>query len=280
MNRLIPLILALVLVSSYASAQSDLSPAIAKRIADNTPKLPPQSVKPSKPRSDAQDRNLKGRVRIVIEEREYLAETESYPGKRLRSITDFNQRGDRTKAIYFGDNGNPYEVNVFGYVDGARVSDYETIYENSGIGTGGGPPRVAPKPAATPDPRYSYSYEYKYIDGRLAEMQMFLNNGEKGMRYVYSYAKDQMEELAYGYDGKLNQKYLTVFDPKGYEIEWHDIAVINLPRPDRKYVIRNEAFDKQGNWTKRTFLKMTAESGKSKYEPYKSEYRTIAYYTR
>ena len=66
-----------------------------------------------------------------------------------------------------------------------------------------------------------------------------------------SLSGNQVEELAYSSNGKLNQKYITVYDSNGREVEWHNIAVINLPRPDRKYKIITDSFDQLGNWTKR-----------------------------
>ncbi len=265
------------ILTSVASSQSSLSDTILKRIADATPKPLPQSPVASKLKSDADDERLRGWIKRIVKEREYLSPTASYAGRRFRSTTDFDERGNRVKAVYFGDNGNPYEVSVFGYLDGTRASKYQTIYEDSGIFTGGGPPSSAPRRPS--DPRYSYKYEYKYVGGRLSEMQLFLSNGEKWMRYVYNYHGNQMEELAFGDNGKLNQKYITVFDTKGYEIEWRMIAVINLPSPDRNYLIRNETFDKEGNWTKRTFLKLVTDNGTINHEPGWTEYRTIAYYS-
>jgi len=268
------------LLPAAASSQAKLVEVVAKRIADATPKSLPQTPSAPKLRSDAEDQYLRGRVMTVIEENEYLGADSSYPGRHYKSITDFDERGNRVKAVYFSDNGNPYEVSVFGYVDGTRASSYRMIYEDSGVFTGGSPSNEVLKEKHASDLRYSYKYEYRYVSGKLAEMNIFLNNGEKGMRYVYDYNGNQMEEVVYGYDGTLNQKYITVFDSKGYEVEWRDIAVINLPRLDRKFLIKMEAFDKEGNWIKRTFLKATTEDGKEKLAPERIEYRTISYYPK
>jgi hypothetical protein len=101
----------------------------------------------------------------------------------------------------------------------------------------------------------------------LSKMQIYLSTGERGMSYAYNYMGNRMEKLVYDSDGKLNQKYITVFNPKGDEVEWHAIAVINLPRADRRYLIKTETFDKEGNWTKRTFLKASTETGNETYVP-------------
>jgi hypothetical protein len=260
------------------STQTKVTATVAKRIADATPKALPQLPITPKKRSDAEDQGLKGKVMSVVEEKENLPGTSRFQGRYFRSISDFDENGNRVKAVYFGDNGNPYEVSVFGYVDGSRVRSYKTIYEDSGVFTGGASTNDVPKENPTPDPRYSYKYEYRYVDGKLAEVQTFFNAGEKGMRRVFEYTGNRVEELVYGYEGGLNQKYITVLDSKGNEVEWHVIAVINLPRPDRKYRIKTDERDKKGNWTKRTFLRSTIDNGKETFLPEWIEFQTITYY--
>ncbi len=278
MKQFTIIVLILLVFSIFTNAQTKFSAEIAKRIENATPKPLPQLSVASKPKSDAQDKNFKGNVETVIEEYEDLSGTSSYQGRHFRSITDFNETGNYVKAVYFSSNGNPYEVAVYGYIDGARVSDYQTIYEGSGIFSAANPQSEKDRQKPKPDPRYKYKYEYKYVAGKLAEMQMFYSSGEKGMRYVYNHTGNRLEKLAYDDKDKLNQKYITVFDGKGYEIEWYKIAVINLPAPDKKHIIKNESFDKQGNWTKRTFSKLEVENGKEIYKPGWAEYRIITYY--
>lgn len=270
----------LLLLPTVTFGQAKLSEKISKRIADATPKSLPQSPVAPKLTSDAEDQNLKGKVMTVIKENEDLSQSSTVQGRHFKSITDFDENGNRVKAVYFSDNGNPYAVSVFGYLDGARVSSHNTIYEDSGIFSGGAPLGEGPTVSPSPDPRYSYKYAYKYIGRKLSEMQLYLSTGEMVMRHVYIYMGNRMEELAYDSDGKLNQKYITVFNPKGDEVEWHAIAVINLPRPDRKYFIKTETFDKEGNWTKRTFFKATTETGKETHVPERIEYRQIKYYVK
>ncbi len=278
MKRIGILIYCLLLLPTFAVSQVDLSARIAKRIEDATPRSLPQLPRAPKLRTDAEDERLKGKIRTVVKESEDLSGTWSQQGRHYNSITDFDEGGDYVKAIYFSSNGNPYEVTVYGYLDGSRVSLSQAIYQDSGIISSASPADRAIMVRPASDSRYSRKYEYKYADGKLSEMQMIQNNGEKGMRYVYNYMQTRMEKLAYGYDGKLNQKYITVFDTRGNEIEWHNIAVINLPRPERKYLIRTDTTDQHGNWTKRTFLKLVTDSGKIKQEPAWTEYRALTYY--
>lgn len=271
------IVLGLSLVSTIA--QSQLNPTIVKRIADHTPRSLPQTTKPLKPKSDAEDENIRGIVKTVVEEREYFADDGTSEGRHFSSIVDFNKRGDRVKAAYFGDNGNPYEVSTFGYIDGTRVVSFTTIYEDSGVFGGGAPPAEESQPKSNPDPRYDYKYIYQYIAGKLTGMQIFLSDGSKWMSYTYNYSGNQVEELAYSSNGKLNQKYITVFDSKGNEIAWSDIAVINLPRPDRKYEIETNTVDDQGNWTKRTFFRVETMNGKvTRQATWKIEYRNLTYF--
>jgi hypothetical protein len=272
------IVLILLVFSIFTNAQTKLSLEMAKKIEDATPKPLPQLPIAPRLKSDAQDGNLNGKVKRVVEEKEDLSGTWSYQGRHFRSIIDFDEKGNYVKAVYFSSNGNPYEIAVYGYIDGARVSDSQTIYEGSGILTVASPPGEEDTKKPKFDPRYNYKYEYKYVAGRLAEMQMFYSSGEKGMQYVYNFVGNRQEKLVYTDKGKLNQKYITVFDDKGYEIEWHNISVINLPAPDKKYIIKNESLDKQGNWTKRTFSKLEVENGKKMFKPGWVEYRTITYY--
>lgn len=276
MHHTVLLIFTLIFCVVASSAQAQLTPAIAKRIANNTPRPLPQTDKPSKSKSDLEDKNVRGRAKNIIEEREYFDETGSSEGRHFRSIIDYNNRGDRTKAVYFGDNGFPYEVSMFGYLDGARVNHFTTIYEDSGIIVGGAIAGDEPQMGGKPDPRYNYKYVYQYSSGKLVSQQTFHSDGTKWLSYVYHRTGNQIEELIYSSNGKLNQKYITVLDSKGDEIERRDIAVINLPRADRIFRIVTDTKDGHGNWTKRTFFKV--ESGSAQKLPYRIEYRTITYF--
>ncbi|HMS43308.1 MAG TPA: hypothetical protein PKE69_23970 [Pyrinomonadaceae bacterium] len=178
----------------------------------------------------------------------------------------------------FDATGDPYAVTVYGYIDGFRAAKRQTIGDTkTTISLETSQTETVVK-KNTPDPRYDYKYEYKFTDGKLAEMQMIYNTGEEGMRYVYNYSGNRMEKLAYTDKGELNQKYLTVFDAKGYEIEWTDFILYEKPVGKEKHIIKNETLDKQGNWTKRTYFKVEIKKGKEVLKPARIEYRTITYY--
>jgi hypothetical protein len=280
MTRLSLFVILLVLCSVTSLAQAEITPTVAKRIADHTPKPLPQTDTPIKQESDLSDMNVRGRVKNIVEEREYFAETDTSKGRYFSSIVDFNERGDRIKAVYFDERGNPYDVSAYGYIDGARVMSSTTIYEGTRIFTGGGSPGEQPKAETTPDPRFRYKYVYQYVSGKLSSKEILHNDGSKWMRYQYNRSGNQVEELIYSSNGKLNQKYITILDPKGNEVERRDIAVINLPREDRVYRIVTDSKDQMGNWTKRTFFKVSTENGMDRATRWKVEYRKLTYFDR
>lgn len=277
MKKLAITILMLLVFSGLTFAQAKLTAEYAKRIKEATPKALPQTPVVPKLSSDAADENLKGKVKSVIEEHEDLSGTWKVQGRKFETFMDFDEKGNYLKRVYFDSEARPYNVAVYGYIDSKRVSKYEDILYGDELYVISADSENIDKNKPKPDNRYTYSYEYKHTDGKLAEMQMVLNTGVKGMRYNYNRSNIRMEKLAYSND-KLNQKYITVFDSKGYEIEWHVIAVINLPKPDTKYIIKNVSFDKQGNWTKRIYSEVAIANGKEVAKPDWAEYRTITYY--
>lgn len=272
----VAIILLLIFVLSVSSySQIKLSKDFEKKIKEATPKPLPQSPISEKLKSDAEDENLKGKVKSVVEERTGLSGVEKPVGRRHMSITDFDEKGNTLKRITFEYRGRPTDVTVYGYVDGARVSVSKSISFGDefliAVGT-----ESKNEKKTKPDPRYEYKYEYKYVDGKLAEMQMVENTGSKGMRYAYKHSGNQVEEFVYTASGELNQHYLSKFDDKGSEIERTSF----LPRAYgvRKNSFKYESFDEKGNWTRRTHSKVEIENGKEVHKPIAVEYRTITYY--
>lgn len=251
----------------------------AKKIEAATPKPLPQSPLSKKETTDAQDDNLKGKIKTLVGERIGLMGVEKPIGKRMSRLADFDEKGNYLREVYFEYRGIPYTVTAYGYIDGARASisnDIDDDYAGSvRLATGKEKKEIKTKP----DPRYKYKYEYKYSDGKLVEMQMIRNTGEKGMRYEYKFKGNQREYLAYMDDGELNQKYLYTFDDKG-----NDIEQIAFNVRQAKHIIESkiryeyESFDNQGNWTKRTVSISETENGKEVYTPLAYEYRTLTYY--
>ena len=102
------------------------------------------------------------------------------------------------------------------------------------------------------------------------------NDSKLWLRYVYNYSGNQREELVYSADGSLNQRYLSVLDEKGNEVEETIFeARDGSIRSKHSYAYE---FDSHGNWTKRTTSKWVTKDGRSSYEPQYVYYRTITYY--
>lgn len=259
-------------------SQSKIDEEIRLKIEQSTPAPLPQEPIAKKERSEGEDEGLKGKVKTVTTESEDLSGTWSIQGRHLNSIEDYNNIGNLIKRISFDSKAKPFQVTVYGYIDGARVSNSEMINYDSD------PPLMALRAAGTKeegkfDLRYDYKHEYKYINGKLAENKWIRNNGVLWIRYVYNHKDNQVEELVYSEDGKLNQKYLSILDDKGNEVERINFNVLGIQRDgDSKYSIKYDSFDEQGNWTKKTTSKLVSENGKQIYKLWNIYYRTITYY--
>lgn len=260
-------------------SQTAIEEELRRKVEESTPPSLPQEPVAKKEKTDAEDENLRGKVKTVTEESEDLSGTWSVQGRHFDSIEDYNEKGNRLKQLLFDSKAIPFQITVYGYIDGARVSSSKIItYENSP------PPLMAiskpnNKEVAKSDPRYSYKFEYKYIDGKLAETRWIMNNNSLWIRYVNNYKGNQVEELVYDKEGKLNQKYLTVLDDNGNEVERTNFNVLGIQRDgDSKYSIKYDSFDEKGNWTKKTTSKLVMENGKQIYKPINIKYRTITYY--
>jgi hypothetical protein len=188
----------------------------------------------------------------------------------------YNERGNLTKSELYDWKGNLFQVTVFGYLDGARASNYMSISHEYNPP----PMMMISKPGEEKpkyDPRYSNKFEFKYDNQkRLIEKAWINNAGKLQIRYVYKYSGLQREEWVYSEDGSLNQHYLSVLDDKGNEIEWTIFEVRDgTVRSKHSYAYE---FDAKGNWVKQTSSKWVTKDGRSYYEPTAVSYRTITYY--
>lgn len=251
--------------------------AIRKRVEAATPKPLPQSPTVRRVASDAYDDGLKGKVKVIVEDVEDQSGEWSVQGRKPSSVSYYDVHGYLTKKVSYDYRANPFEIKVYGYIDAKRVSKLNMIhYEYDPPPMMMGPP-PAPGTQNKRDDRYSYQYVYSYDRAkRLREMRMFMNDGEPGMRYVYEYSGNEKEELAYTEDGTLNQKYVSVLDSKGNEIEWrvYDVKDGSIRY---KYLYTYE-FDATGNWLKRSSQKEVVRNGERRLEPGSINYRTITYY--
>lgn len=237
--------------------------------------LPQEPVSP-RVGSDAQDEGLRGRVKTVFTESQDLSGTWTVQTRKPNSMDYYNERGNLTKRESYDYKGNLREITAYGYLDGARVSDSESIQQEYNP-----PPIMIGPPAgeATPkyDPRYSHKFTFKYDEKkRLTEKTWIGNDGKLWLRYVYKYTGSQREELVYSADGSLNQRYLSILDDKDNEVE-ETIFETRDGSIRSKHSYAYE-FDSQGNWTKRTTSKSVTKDRRSRYEPQYVYSRTIVYY--
>lgn len=268
-----------VLDSFRVLSDAEVAAALKTKAAEAEPSPLPQEPIASRVRSDAEDEGLHGRVKNVFQEDEDLSGTWSVQGRKPNWMEYYNERGNLTKREFYDYKGNLSEITVYGYLDGARVSRKKSIEREYNP-----PPMMIAAPPGTTrpksDPRYSNKFTFQYDDQkRLIEKSWLLNNGELSIKYVYKYSgnpANQREELVYSSDGSLNQRYLSILDDKGNEVEQTSFETRDgAIRGKYKYAYE---FDAQGNWIKRTTSKWVTKDGKSYYAPAYVDYRTIIYY--
>lgn len=247
---------------------------IAAKVREATPEPLPQSPPAPKMKSDAEDENLKGRVKTVTEQ----SVDWKYRNLANKRVTDsetiYDEQGNKIKKTAYNNNV-PYEIDVYGYLDKMRVSRNGFIYsEESGVfqtvaigATKGNEPK---KPA---DERYDSRYEYKYENGFLKEQLRYSNDGDLSQRIVYNRSENKVEELYYNSGTKLTGKYVNLLDAKGNVTEEQGYDE-NGNKTEYRYSYKYEAFDAQGNWTKR----VTLEWKNRALVPTSITYRTITYY--
>jgi hypothetical protein len=238
----------------------------------------PQS--PAVPRltTDAQDENLKGKVKKIVEEIKVLSGNWVQYGRYLSEVTYFDEFGAFIRnEVYI--KGEPYFTNVYGYIDGKRISKDLPVKKSPKLGSDSvsfddDNYVVESEIQTEPDNRYTYSYTYKYENGKQIEMQMLFNTGKKGMRYTKKYSKDMVEKIAYTESGRVNVKDIITLDDFGNEIE--QVNYVNDLLPNKyKYEYK---FNKQKNWIKQIKSKEVTEDGKSYFQPLYETYRTITYW--
>lgn len=259
--------------------QSEVDAELNRRYEAMKPLPLPQTPVVARLTSDANDEGLKGKVKKVVEESEDRSGTWGVQGRKTSSVEYYDQNGALTQRDSYDSQAKPFEVTVYGYLDGKRVSSSKIDSDNETSFSALAPPSPAIQgPPRKSDPRYEYSFEYKYEKGKLAERQMLYSNGRKGMRYVYKHSPNLVEELVYTEEGKLNQRYLSILDADGNETERTDFGVVNFEiYGDRKYKFSYE-FDALGNWIKKETSKEVKENGVTTWQPAHVTYRTIVYY--
>ena len=260
-------------------SEADVAAAVKAEEAAAEPSPLPQEPAAARDGSDAAENGLRGSVKTVFEEDEDLSGTWSVQGRKPKSKDNYNQRGNLTRAEFYDYKGNLGGITVYGYIDGARVSNHKSIEREYN------PPAVAVGDAPSPqgtvrkkyDSRYSVKYTYRYDDQkRLVEKSWFMSNDELSSRDVYKYSGNERETVGYSRDGSVNQRYVTILDDKGNEVE-ETHFVPKDGSVQNKYSYAYE-FDAKGNWIKRVTSKWVTKDGKSSFVPAYTTYRTITYY--
>jgi hypothetical protein len=251
----------------------DRQEIIALKVREATPEPLPQSPPAPKPKSDAEDEGLRGKVKSVIEE-SLPWSRRKFPNRReTESETLYNEQGNKIKRTTYSNNV-PYDIDVYGYLDNMRVSrngfvdtEYSGVMRASAISSDA---PSAPKPA---DERYHSRYEYKYENGFLKEELVYFNDGDLSSRIVHNRNGNKTEQLYYDKDGKIHLRYIFLLDAKGNIIEEHGYDKTGK-KIEPRYSYKYEAFDAQGNWTKR----VVSEWKNRAFVPTSITYRTITYY--
>ena len=269
------LLFSLFSISAYSQKTGKVD--LAQKIRDATPAALPQTPVVEKLRSDAQDENLKGKVKSVIEDTLQAGKT-----KRERSSERyFNETGNLLREISYED-GYPTLVTVWGYIDGKRVSKAGYVE----YAEGERPPsddivavmdeeQEAINPNTPRDSRYGSQFTYKYDEkGRLIEKWTYQNNGEVWSHTKYVYTKNQREVSSYGRDGSRWTQGFEVLDKDGNIIEQFSMSDGKI----EDNTIYTYQFDAQGNWIVEKAFEKKKVKGKIVRTPLWTNYRTITYY--
>ncbi len=264
-----------VLDSFRILSQAAIDALVAKAVDAATPEPLPQLPIAPKLKSDAEDEDLKGKVRSVTEEDQDLSGTWQIQVRHRSSFKEFNENGNLIRRVEFDSTGHPFEVTVYGYIDGSRVSRSEVLSSRTGLIVS----EVAPEKTKKRDLRYDYKLLYKYSAGRLVEEKWIMNDGDLWMTYVYEFDGDRKTELVYSDDGELNQKYEYKLDSKQNPIEYIEYDASENPvKMERTFRYRYDTYDGNGNWTQRTRFEVVKEGSSVREIPSLIEFRTISYY--
>lgn len=178
---------------------------------------------------------LKGPVRTVETGRiEYVfRDGKSVEGRRRTySRETFNEQGNRTEFVRYGEDGAPSSRNVYQYDALGRYTGYEGYY-TLGKGPLQGPQkhlftldehaRIVESFVYDPGEALSSRFTYQYdARGNKLEHNMYAWTGQSMGRLVYTYdeAGHQLTETSYDRDNAVAWKSVNSYDSKGHHTEW------------------------------------------------------------
>lgn len=257
--------------------EAEVKAEIQRKFEEATPQDLPQEPVLKIQQSDVKEEKLKGKVKKIVEESENVTNDMDKKNRKISQTREYNKTGNLTKIVRIDYRGNPDSIEVYGFINGKRVSKSGYVkYPYNPPPPAPIPSKIQPEPKR--DLRYTTSYEKKYQHGKLIEKAFYGNNGVIWLRQVSNYKDNQLEFLIYASDGKLNQKYVSTLDKNGLIAEEISFDVVTQkPNSDRKYKYTYE-FDKKGNWIKKTTSKEVTEEEKTFFKPLYIYYRTISYY--
>lgn len=255
------------------------SDSILKVILDRITASPlPQNPVAKGEKNDLADENLKGKVKQII----WYSQDLHYPvsGKKYFTKTqEFDQRGYLLKETVGGDFRTPHSVEVFGFIEGKRVSRYgfnlynfslfplpeETVLNDE--------PNLYLKPIY--DERYTTAFEKRYKEGNLSEKIWYDSADRIVYRRTYKYDGNQVTALGYDVNGNLIMKTVGNLNAdKNYISEIRTDRGDSLPFTN---FIQYE-LDKQRNWIKQIFILKIVIGDRESLEPQYAIHRTITYY--
>jgi hypothetical protein len=228
-------------------------------------------------KSDREIDGYKGAVKKVVTERADLTMRKgSYVelNRRLEEDIEYDVAGHRARQLsYDYASGLLREIAVYKRIDGDKVVVFEEG-ETPGAITA---ERPGSKEEKKWDPRYAYKFKYKAdAYGRVLEEEWWQSNGEKWLRYVYSYSGNRKTESVFDAKGKINQKFVHTLDPNGNVSELV-IFDVDADKPSEKILYSYLSFDSVGNWTKRSETAGDVDTNFVQ-KPREVTYRKISYY--
>lgn len=251
----------------------------AALIAENTPKDLPQTAAAPRALSDAQENNLKGKIKRIVEESQDSPKAAREPW----SEDDYDVNGNLMKEIsYFG--AYPSDIIVWGWIDGMRVKNQSSVEYTSDEGPNekgimmiteaASPASGEPKKT---DERFDSRYEYKYDEkNRVIEKKTFSNNGTLYLSEISTYAKDARDTTTRGSENSFINRLVQTLDASGNVVE--ELYYDWQNKPDAESTVYQYEFDTRGNWTiQKSFEKKTVK-GKKSLKPQWVHYRKITYY--
>jgi hypothetical protein len=223
--------------------------------------------------SDLKSYLLKGRVQKEITEKETIDKTRPSSGRQKSSEMFFDTQGRLIKAITYDDIGHPDAVTIYGALDGMNVmktgfAANERIFSGAAAGAA----------VKKRDQRYHTRVEIRYDEKkRVAEEAFYDNAGDLFSRTVYQYGEHGTETLHYDGKSELEKRVTETLDKNG-SVSRSVSAWLGRDAIEYIYDYEYLAFDKKGNWTKRSVSCETKRAGGDSYRTDSVEYRTITYY--